>query len=163
MQKHWNHVKTTLLALAMKIGQLDKDGLDLEFTLGEAHNLHSVKGDKIRKKFAQSMEDASKSLGDGDHTNMAATLRKVFDDYYSDTRKRQTLLILTDGLWNDGASSKEDVETAIRMFINTLNSRLKKMERRWFTIGFISFGDDPQAISRLDALDNRLGGTIGEE
>ncbi|KUI70205.1 hypothetical protein VM1G_06110 [Cytospora mali] len=36
--------------------------------------------------------------------------------------------------------------------------RLGKQERRWFTIRFISFGQNPEALERLQHLDNNLRG-----
>jgi len=66
-----------------------------------------------------------------------------------------TLIILTDGLWK-GAASSDDVENLIAGFITNLNERLKKWESRWFSIQFVSFGEDEEALKRLDKLDNDM-------
>lgn len=157
MRSHWDHVKITLLALAMKIGPLDDDGLDLVYTIGTTRSrLSGVKGFEIRDKFRQSLEKAGRNMEEQHeyHTNMAETLRSLFDAYI-DTKKKQTLIVLTDGLWL-GSKSKVDVEDAIKRFLTTRIKPLGKMETRWFTIQFISFGQDREALDRLKRLDDDL-------
>lgn len=139
----------------MKVGRLDKDGLDLLFTIGNTHDLNDIKGDNIQQKFERSMAQACREIEQRDHTDMADTLRKRFDAYIN-IKKKQTLIILTDGLWEGGAASKDDVEDAVKEFVLNLTKKRKKMEKRWFTIQFISFGDDPAALERLEKLDDKL-------
>ncbi|KAF7551355.1 hypothetical protein G7Z17_g5038 [Cylindrodendrum hubeiense] len=155
MKSHWPNVQMTLLALAMMIGPLDKDGLDLLYTIGERHALDNVKGWKIESKFRQSMEEAGADIDDRNQTDMAATLSIIFDDYVKDFSKKQTLIILTDGLW-EGSGLKDDVENVICDFINDLKTRLGRLERRWFSIQFVSFGNNDKALNRLQALDDHL-------
>lgn len=156
MKPHWEHMRTTLLALAMKIGTLDKDGLDLVFTLGQSCDKSNVKEWEIPAEFGKSMDKARREITSNDNTNMAETFLKIFDRY-TDVRKKQTLVVLTDGLWNGGSRTGDDVETAIISFITDVRKRLKgKQEPRWFSIQFISFGNDVKAIARLTALDDEL-------
>ncbi|KAH7171388.1 kinase-like domain-containing protein [Dactylonectria macrodidyma] len=156
MKTHWNKVAMVLLALAMKIGPLDKDGLDLVYTIGERHCLNNVKGQKIETKFQQSVDNAYWDIDDvNDQTDMAATLSRIFDDYLKDTSRRQTLLILTDGLW-EGSRQTDDVEDKIRDFVNDLKTKLRLYESRWFSIQFISFGDNEEKLNRLQGLDDTL-------
>lgn len=144
---------TTLLALAMKIGTLDKDGLDLIFTVGDSCEKSNIKEWDIPVKFGESMNRAFREITGSDVTDMAATLMRVFDRY-GDMTKKQTLLVLTDGLWN---GVKDDVEREIRKFVTEVRKRLAgKQERRWFSIQFISFGHDAEALARLIALDDEL-------
>jgi ribosomal protein S17E len=154
MVQYWDDVTTVLVTLAMKIGPLDKDGLDLVYTLGDAHNLHDVKGWEIPKKFKHSMDGTRREIHERYKTNMGETLRKIFDNYLN-INKKMTLIILTDGLWK-GAASSDDVENLIAGFITNLNERLKKWESRWFSIQFVSFGEDEEALKRLDKLDNDM-------
>lgn len=156
MKKHWPQVKTCLLALAMKIGRLDKDGLDLVFTIGQSRNQAGVMGTNIPEEFKKSMDKAGSEICDDDRTDMAATLGALFDAYVN-TDKKQTLIILTDALWQGGNTLRSDVETSIREFTNGLNEKLKKLEKRWFTLQFISFGRDEHALKRLEDLDDKLG------
>ncbi|KAI8211298.1 hypothetical protein K4K48_008698 [Colletotrichum sp. SAR 10_66] len=90
---------------------------------------------------------------------MATTLLKVFDKY-DNHRKKQTLIILTDGLW-EGSDTLNDVETTISEFIKNLKKDLRKSQLRWFTIQFVSFGSDDRALQRLQSLDDELGKLAG--
>lgn len=155
MKLHWTNLEMTLLTLAMKIGPLDKDGLDLRYTIGEHHNLNNIKGWKIKSQFRQSMRDTYDRIDVRDHTDMAATLSAIFDDYIKDFSKKQTLIILTNGLW-EGSGLTEDVESVILTFIANLKTKLGPLKRRWFTIQFISFGNDEKALRRLQYLDDNL-------
>ncbi|KAH7163468.1 kinase-like domain-containing protein [Dactylonectria estremocensis] len=156
MKPHWNNVTMVLLALAMKIGPLDKDGLDLVYTIGERNCLNNIKGQKIETKFQQSIENAFWHIDErNDKTDMAAALSRIFDDYLKDTSKKQTLLILTDGCW-DGSKRIDDVENKIRNFVNHLKAKLNLYESRWFSIQFISFGNNEANLKRLQELDDTL-------
>ncbi|KAF4871696.1 Serine/threonine-protein kinase mph1 [Colletotrichum siamense] len=154
MSYHWPDVTTTLLSLAMKIGTLDKDGLDLKFTIGEKHNVSGAKEWTILNKFSKSLESVGTSVDRRNMTNMATALLKIFDDYQNHDKK-QTLIILTDGMW-EASEHEDDVANAITDFIKTLRGKLKKGQRRWFTIQFVSFGADERALERLRRLDDDL-------
>ncbi|TEA12181.1 putative serine/threonine-protein kinase MPS1-like protein [Colletotrichum sidae] len=154
MKTHWKNVRITLLALAMKIGPLDEDGLDLVYTLGNAHNVNGAKAWKIPHKFEKSLEDTLADIDPGNNTDMATTLAELFDGY-TNYGKKQTLIVLTDGLWG-GSDKTNDVENVIKDFVKKLKKNLKKAESRWFSIQFISFGDDERALKRLEGLDDHL-------
>lgn len=158
MQSHWDALKTTLLALAMKIGPLDKDGLDLVYTCGDNNNVFGAKGWDMPKVFGQSIDQARSIMDQHDKTNMAETLAKRFDSYSAgDMRQRQTLFVLTDGLW-EGSRDWESAEKEIAQYIDDLRKKLRKKEKRWFTIQFISYGQDQKALARLQGLDDRVRG-----
>ncbi|KAL3291597.1 serine/threonine protein kinase [Colletotrichum asianum] len=154
MSYHWPDVTTTLLSLAMKIGTLDKDGLDLKFTIGEKHNVSGAQEWTILNKFSKSLESVGMSVDRRNMTNMATALLKIFDDYQNHDKK-QTLIILTDGMW-EASEHEDDVANAITDFIKALRGKLKKGQRRWFTIQFVSFGADERALERLRRLDDDL-------
>ncbi|CAM1504861.1 Fc.00g024520.m01.CDS01 [Cosmosporella sp. VM-42] len=157
MAPHWAYVEKTVLALAMKIGPLDEDGLDLVYANGRRHALTNVSGWKIRPKFQESMKRAHehiRSMEEPIHTDMSTTLSKIFDEY-KNVRRKQTLIILTDGLW-EGSNLTDDVEKKICAFVAGLKGKLGKLEPRWFSIQFISFGNDEAALNRLQALDDHL-------
>ncbi|KAH7022266.1 kinase-like domain-containing protein [Ilyonectria destructans] len=155
MKLHWTNSEMTLLTLAMKIGPLDKDGLDLRYTIGEHHDLNHIKSWKIESRFRQSMRDTYARIDERDQTDMAATLSAIFDDYMKDFSKKHTLIILTNGLW-EGSGLTEDVENVILTFIADLKTKIGLLKRRWFTIQFISFGNDERALLRLQDLDDNL-------
>lgn len=158
MKQHWQHVKTVLLTLAWKIGPLDKDGLEFSFTIGSS-KLAKVTGNDILKKFGKAMDQAKTEIRHVDHTDMATTLDRLFDAY-TNAKKKQTLIILTDGLWQGGNLERNDVEASVIRFAQGLNDRLKKMEKRWFTIQFISFGRNVEALNRLQDLDDNKMGAV---
>lgn len=159
----WWTVGRVLLALAMKIGGLDKDGIDLVYTIGEHKNLNNVKGRAIYGSFKTSLDDAGKSISGSDRTSMRKTLGTIFSEYLKDTSKRMTLIILTDGIW-EGSRTADDVEKLIVEFVEKLQKQRRSMEQRWFSIQFVYFGDeDTAAISRLKSLDDNMKERFGIE
>lgn len=137
-----------LETLASKVDALDKDGLDLKFTVGEDHNVSGVRGNKLMPKFESAKREA-KSRPYHIETNMANTLNHIFDRYLVDARRRMTLVILTDGIWNGTLESK-GVERAIADFLKK-PALAQRLEKRWFTIQFIAFGSDiPNILKHLD-------------
>ena len=154
MVQHWADATKVLVTLAMKIGPLDEDGLDLVYTIGQDLGLQGVKGWDIVKKFENSMECAGREILPRYTTNMRETLQRLFDKYQN-MNKKMTLIILTDGLWQ-GCVSEGDVEKLIVRFITDLGEKLKKWETRWFSIQFVSFGDDEPALKRLQKLDDNM-------
>jgi hypothetical protein len=154
MKQHWAVVTEVLITLAMKIGPLDKDGLDLSYAIGSKHNLRDIKGWGIPKAFKSSMQDAGEKINHKYKTNMKETLERIFDTY-TDTSKKMTLIVLTDGLW-EGCANEDDVEKLIASFITNLKPKLKKWESRWFSIQFVSFGENLRALERLQKLDDNM-------
>jgi hypothetical protein len=154
MKQHWDVVTEVLITLAMKIGPLEKDGLDLGYAIGSKHNLREIKGWGIPKAFKSSMQDAGEKINHMYKTNMKETLEKIFDTY-TDTSKKMTLIVLTDGLW-EGCANEDDVEKLIASFITNLKPKLKKWESRWFSIQFVSFGENLRALERLQKLDDNM-------
>jgi len=154
MKEHWAVVTEVLITLAMKIGPLDKDGLDLWYAIGSQHNLQEIKGWGIPKTFKSSMQNAGEEINHMYKTNMTESLARIFDTY-TDTRKKMTLIVLTDGLW-EGCANEDDVEKLIASFITKLNPKLKKWESRWFSIQFVSFGGNLRALGRLQKLDDNM-------
>lgn len=142
----------------MKIGALDEDGLDLIYTCGDNNNILGAKGWDMPKVFGQSIDHAKSIMVHRDKTNIEETLAKRFDSYSSgDMRQRQTLFVLTDGLW-EGSRDWESAGKLIAKYIGDLRKKLGIQEKRWFTIQFISYGQDAKALARLKWLDDNLGG-----
>jgi hypothetical protein len=155
MIPYWAIATDVLVTLAMKIGPLDRDGLDLVYTIPNEYDLEEVKGWDIPTKFKHSMYLAGQEIDDRYNTNMGETLRKIFDRYSHNIHRKMTLIILTDGLWR-GCVSEDAVEKLVADFITKLNLRLKKWESRWFSIQFVSFGEDEDALLRLKKLDDNM-------
>ncbi|KAI0379192.1 hypothetical protein F5Y04DRAFT_259958 [Hypomontagnella monticulosa] len=148
MYPYWDSMTTVLETLVAKVDSLDKNGLDLEFTVGDDYKTYNARGNKLLPKFEAAKQEA---LSRRYHieTDMAKNLNRIFDKYLLDTRREMTLIVLTDGDWR-GTLESRDVERAIADFLKkpALTQRLQK---RWFTIQFIAFGPDvPDILKHLD-------------
>ena len=151
MKVSWEVAAKVCVALAMKIGRLDEDGLDLKFAFGDKFNVHA-KGWKIFKHFTEAFDKVRKEILDSDKTNMAEALEKIFDTY-DPKKKRLTLIILTTGDWT---GEPDNVEKLVAQFLTMLKMKLGKFEKRWFTIQFIAFGKEIAHLQRLQKLDDLL-------
>ncbi|OQU97590.1 Protein kinase domain-containing protein isoform 2 [Cladophialophora immunda] len=158
MLRFWPAATYVLTTLAMKLAPLDDDGLDLVFTSGPQRS-YQGQGRQAAKTFANQMEQKVPILPYSPalevKTDMAETLGVVFDEYLRSRKdKRMTLLVLTDGLWR-GTKAENPVGAKIAKF---LGKALKgnHMDDRWFSISFIRFGDYPEAITRLNWLDDQF-------
>jgi len=157
MREHWDNATVVLQALGMQIGPLDKDGLDVYFTIDRGHYAKTnVKNFDIPKQFRSAMQNA-KASDDMDMyaTPMAQALRKVLWDYLNkDMPKKQTLIVLTTGVW-DGM--KDDAEVEVAAAIKEMMRRLQSFYLdRWFGIEFVSFGDNMAGLSRLQGFDDNM-------
>jgi hypothetical protein len=147
-----------LETLVMKVAGLDDDGLDLVFTIGEddlnASNVYPLNAPSI---FKAKMDKAwERPHSDRYKTDMKQTLSKLFERYYRDSRKCMTLIVLTDGVW-PGTIPEDGVETSFVDFIQELRkSTGYSAQSRRFTIQFVRFGDNQDAIEKLTRLDNDL-------
>ncbi|KAI2466329.1 hypothetical protein F4781DRAFT_406060 [Annulohypoxylon bovei var. microspora] len=148
MSPLWKTMTMVIETLVYKVGRLDRNGLDLEFTLGNDHNAYNVSGKQLLAKFKDAKNDAL-SRQYQINTDMAKTLTHIFDKYLPDTKRAKTLIILTNGLWG-GTTNPADVELAIADFLKK-PALEQKLEKRWFTIQFIACGSEvPDILKHLD-------------
>ena len=159
MLPFWSVASHVLETLAMKLAGLDEDGLDLLFTIGEEHNISNAKGSNTPSKFKKAIDKAHPAKltpqGMRYKTDMAATFGEIFNEYLRDPKKKMTLIVLTDGIWEGSVKSKS-VENKIVDFLKLLLKIRGTMEDRRFSIEFISFGNDEKAMLRLRRLDDEL-------
>lgn len=148
MGPYWDAMAIVLETLVSKVDPLDKDGLDIEFTVGSAHDARGVSGSKVLSKFRAAKQEAlSRPFEIG--TDMAKVLTHIFDTYLQGMRRATTLIVLTDGLWR-GTLDDKSVEEAVADFLKKTIFK-RKLEKRWFTIQFISFGHTvPEILRHLD-------------
>ncbi|KAK8862219.1 hypothetical protein PGQ11_008454 [Apiospora arundinis] len=159
MRPYWPAMRTALETLASMIGSLDKDGLDMEFTLGKDYNISNAPVKRLLDRFDKACVDALQPQDDSKTgTDMAMILGQIFFDYLKDTSKPMTLIVFTDGVW-DGTFSDEDVETSIVEFLRNAAIEKKPYSLRWFSIEFVSFGQ--AGIERLERFDNDLESKYG--
>ena len=150
MKEHWTIARYTAETLVRKVASLDDDGLDYVFTTGRNHAFWNVKGESAGPTIRDAMNATPPDL---DPTNMEYTLSIVFDKYINaGERKQTTLLIFTDGVWA-GTKDRTAVEQLIQRFSKTAKDRFQK---RWFSIEFISFGQDANALGHLQYLDDHF-------
>ncbi|KAI0852715.1 hypothetical protein F5Y00DRAFT_257974 [Daldinia vernicosa] len=134
--------------LVAKVDRLDKDGLDIEFTVNHQYNAYGISGRKLLSKFKGAMQEAL-SRKYQMQTDMTRVLTHIFDGYLRNTEREMTLIVLTDGNWA-GTSDETSVERSIAEFLRKPALALK-LEKRWFTIQFVALGPGiPDILARLD-------------
>ena len=162
MGEYWYEATYLLMTLMMKTEGLDKDGMDLYFTLGPV----SVKGKKTTSKFEKAMRDARPTQGDTTptSTNMRTSLSKILSEYVNIVEKKRessthikdlTIIVLTDGIWG-GETEKDSVNDMIIQFLKRLRNTMDDLRNRPVSIQFVQFGKDEDATFRLRKLDNGL-------
>ena len=178
MAKIWRHVTHLLRVLVWRSLHYDDDGMELKFTIGSDNlNLTPKKSQKV-EDFVKKMKAAAPKLN-GDKTDMSASLSLILERHFkhyrhddaSQMKRKLTILVLTDGLWE--WNGEYDVDNYLVNCIqkipdiqwkpepesskgkNTLGSSASPSSRP-ISIQFIRFGDHAKAIERLDRLDNQL-------
>lgn len=154
MRPHWKRAKLVLETLAMKVGPLDENGLDLLFTIGQEYNRENIKGFDIPPVFRAAMDDAQAPEDEQSlYTPMAEALKSRLSEYRNDMSKKLTIIVLTTGEWENG--NTDDVERGIAENFRKMSAMLADFyTERWCTIEFVSFGDNEQALQRLKDLDD---------
>ena len=158
MTQHWAVATYTAETLAMKVANLDDDGIDYVFTTGGQKNkvqsIRKNEGQTIRRAMNQaSPEEVFQRTAMRPVTNMGDTLDAIFNHYMKGPKnKKMTLLVFTDGVW--GGTPEKAVEVKIQGFASNFKQKSKQGP---FSIEFISFGNDQTGIPRLQYLDDELG------
>ncbi|CAJ2513989.1 Uu.00g021080.m01.CDS01 [Anthostomella pinea] len=157
MVRFWDAMEVVFDTLVKKIGRLDDDALDLEFTIGTDHNAYNAKERQLFTNFKKAKREALARQVQF-QTDMMSSLTRIFDEYLRNPARPMTLIVLTDGVWvgtvnSDGTPNPVKVELAIAEF---LRKRLftEKSTKRWFTIEFISFGN--AGLEILTSLDDEM-------
>lgn len=173
MANFWKHATYLLRVLVWRSLKLDEDGMELVFTTGK-HDLGLEPKGKGRKQkpesFVKKMDDARPDPHGGVTTNMKVSLEMILGKHMKDNLDSQgetlkrglTILVLTDGLW--AANDDNHVDEYLANFIKTNtatrgwdgNSPDDQIRRRPIGIQFIRFGHYPEAIRRLQRLDDEL-------
>jgi hypothetical protein len=178
MKSFWRHASYLLKVLVWRSLGYDDNGMELRFTNDLDEKLRLV------PKKKQSINDFTKKMDDADpnkrknsiyKTDMSASLSLILEDHLMKNRdgtklkRHLTVLVLTDGLWESNAEL--DVDNYLLTFIKKIpevnwepatplkasTAREKLPSRpRPISIQFIRFGHHPEAIARLDRLDNSL-------
>jgi hypothetical protein len=155
MAPHWKSLIKVFEALSYILKDVDPNGLDLSFTVSR----DSLTKIKKTSQLLQMVKDRSKSLKGT--TDMNLKLTAILEEYQAELEKPKSffrkailprnLYILTDGIWEPNC----DASGPIKSLVNKLNQLGKG--RVQVGIQFISFGENSEAIQRLDNLDSGLG------
>ncbi|KAI1747622.1 hypothetical protein F4782DRAFT_418939 [Xylaria castorea] len=178
MKRFWQHASYLLRVLVMRSLGYDDNGMELQFTNDADEKW------RVSPKRNQKPEDFLVKMGDADpkkrrttisKTDMVASLSLILENHLrknSDGRKLKrhlTILVLTDGLWE--INNELDVDNYLVTFIKripeenwepetqlktTVTSNKSPSRPRPISIQFIRFGHHPNAIARLNRLDNEL-------
>lgn len=163
MLEHWHEATFVLEMLYTKCTELDEDGIDLRFTGGNEKVLNAKGKDGFTRIRTMMLESSGSKPTEAWHTNMAIPLKKLLDDWLDEYRKRRgkqkslTIIVLTDGKWLGNRLQPEAVDQAIIQFDKDFRGgRAGSIPDRSVSIQFVSFGNDPDALHRLNRLDNDL-------
>lgn len=149
-------VQDVFEALSYIVKEVDPNGFDLWFT-GPGTPL------KNQKRTTDPSRIVEYRILQGT-TDINNKLEKIFDDYLEALKKPKTgmlakfskavkplsLYVLTDGVWEQDCNPRHLVET----FVNQLEG-LGKVKGK-VGIEFISFGEDPVGLDRMELLDSGL-------
>lgn len=162
MSEHWHEVTFVLEMLYSKCTKLDEDGIDVHFTGGN-EKVRNAKGkDGLSKIRAKMLESNDSRPTEDCHTDMASPLTKLLGAWLTtykkkrDQQKSLTIIVLTDGKWIGNRYQPDAVDKAIEKFDVQLRQHAGLTPERSVSIQFVSFGNDPDALHRLDRLDNDL-------
>ena len=157
MHDHWDQATILLELLVTKAAGLDKNGMDVSFTRGNA----VLNGEKDAKLFRKVMLKRDVQPQAGVHTDMRSSLGFIFEQYIRylssplSQKKHLTLIVFTDGLW-EGTPSKETVEDKVADFIKRVVDIRGTLINRPVSLQFVQFGNDPEATLRLQHMDDEL-------
>lgn len=174
MANDWGHVTYLLRILVWRSLHYDDDGMELKFTIGpEDWDLKPKKNQKV-DDFVKKMEMAKPKPDGKRFTDMSASLTLILerhfqnhrDNEHSPIKRKLTILVLTDGLWE-----RNDEDAVDNYLVNCIKkipddawkpepnggvANSGKAPSRPISIQFIRFGHNEKAIKRLDRLDNNL-------
>jgi hypothetical protein len=152
MCRHWPIVTFVAETLAKNAAGLDKDGIDLMFTVsGDTLNTPKIKGDSGRVTLKEAMRRSwPEDTKSGDTSaDMGRVLADVYRQWASKGAKPTTLLILTDGDW-----SKTDHNALNQIILDFAKSDPLRAGPRHFSIQLIRFGEEHK--EKLSWLDDQL-------
>ncbi|KAI0425763.1 hypothetical protein F5Y09DRAFT_88912 [Xylaria sp. FL1042] len=178
MRSFWRHATYVLKVLVMRSLGYDDNGMELRFTNDVDGKLRlSPKKRQTKGDFLKKMNDADpdRLKNEISKTDMSASLSLILEEHLSKNsngnklKRHLTILVLTDGRWE--RNKEFDVDDYLITFIKRIPEENWKPETpleasiasnkpqsrpRPISIQFVRFGHHPEAIARLDRLDNYL-------
>jgi len=156
MLEHWPNVCKTFKALTYLVRETGDAKIDLYFTISQRCEKR-VRKSKDLLPIVQAMEDEIR--GKDSTTDINIRLTQILEEYkrnldnnhwWRSKPKPLSLFIFTDGIWEEEVTASEPIQSAV-----TKLEDLRK-DKRQIGVQFISFGDDPEGLGRLEHLDDRL-------
>ena len=142
--------------LAKKAAGLDKDGIDVYFTVaGDEYNQKDLVGESGRQQLRTALSNATPDHVDreGCQTDMCDAFSKISHNWKEKGKPATTLLVLTDGFWKETNDADFD-RAVIKIAEDPIAATTKQTGKRLFSIQFIRFGDE--GYERLRSLDDDL-------
>lgn len=161
MLKHWKQATYLIRILAWRALGYDENGMELYFTDDKPRAQVEQKADQKVADFVRAMEAGKPSIRMRDPPqSMTGALVRIFDRYNKDDNSRpMTIIILTDGVWEniyDDGAVDQTIRNQIQHLINKGYPREELFKTRPLTFQFIRFGDHPEGMKRLERLDDHL-------
>jgi len=154
MAEYWDEVAKVFEALSYIVKSTDKDGLDLYFRNSE-NFAESTKKTSELIPLLKAQKKPTKDPGINFDLRLNQILEKRTDKLdrrgiFNRKPKPMSLYILTDGVWDFDGYAQEPIRNAVQKLYGVSKSR------KQIGIQFIRFGDNPEALRRLEHLDNGL-------
>jgi len=160
---HAHHVHRTAEALMHLVREVDPDGIELRMA---SNPTEVIRGRRFfrRRTNKQLVKTIDKFM---DHSimgtcNMEDVLNEVIDQLVSNFQKRRrrtSIFILTDGIWEPNNARGGGVENSIRSLANSMKQH--NMARTTIGLQFVQFGNDKVGTSRMRYLDDELPKEMG--
>jgi hypothetical protein len=153
MYDHWPRVKTAFEALSYILKPMAPDGIELFFTVSyDAWRRHNTSElvDFLEKKGLAGDTDISYRLGLQlqDYTIKAHPSGPVSSKKLKKGRRPMSFYILTDGKWKAGGDPVPAIKEVAEHLVNA------DLKSGQVTIQFITFGQDPEALQRINDIVN---------
>ncbi|OCT51221.1 hypothetical protein CLCR_07949 [Cladophialophora carrionii] len=161
MAEHWEHVKIKLGQLVKYAGNIDKDGMELKFTVSST----KFKATNKVLSFEKELDNEKHTPGQRAETNMSVVLGSILSKYLETVApskksmpRKMTIIVLTDGKWKDMKNSLavDDKIVEFSEHLRKLRPNTLEEDERRLSIQFVQFGNDAQATHRLRRLDDHL-------
>jgi hypothetical protein len=160
MNQYWSEVISVFHVLAYMLKGSDPDGLDLWFTIAT---------EKVHSRHTTALVHSLVNRRPEGYTDIGLRLGSILQDYQSQLHNEATsrsrswaltqrskpvkpmnIYVFTDAEWQPGS----DAATPITSMVHKLDALGYKKDQ--IGIQFISFGDDPERLDKLQQLDSRM-------
>jgi hypothetical protein len=150
MEKHWRGVQYLSHLLMYIVKEMDPDGVELYF-LSSKERLRLKTSTKMEKLISSRNPSGMTSLNrlNDDLVPYGKKLDQYARSLGMDPPRPRSLYVLTDGVLEYGDDTQG--QGAIKMVVDGIQRA--KLVRGQVGIQFISFGNDPEGIARLERLD----------